>query len=98
MKDVTELFGTLATIASLGMVFLGLTGQIWRNHKLHSAKGLSIWMFSLAVVTYGLWTVYAWFKPDYFLATCQTPGLVLSVVLLVQILYYRRKEKTRRTR
>jgi uncharacterized protein with PQ loop repeat len=85
------IFGLVAAIASLTLVALGLPAQIVKNYRRKSCEGLSPILFSLAFCTYLLWSLYGWTKPDWFLASAQTPGLVLATILLGQMICYRRK-------
>lgn len=81
--------GFLATISSLAIACLGLPAQIWLNWRRHSTQGLSSPLIFAILFTYSLWTLYGWTKPDYFIAIAQTPGCLLSIILIGQIIYYR---------
>ncbi|OQB06403.1 MAG: MtN3/saliva family protein [bacterium ADurb.Bin212] len=81
--------GILATVASLMIVLLGLPAQIINNYRRKSCEGLAPQLVYAAVCTYTLWAIYGWTKPDLFLATAQTPGCILSLVLLYQLVKYR---------
>ena len=87
---MSDIFGLLAAIASSMLVVFGLPKQIVKNYQRKSTEGLDNWLVYSAVVTYFLWTLYAWTKPDHFLQACQTPGLALSLVLLWQIFHYKK--------
>lgn len=86
-----EVVGLSAMIASLAIVFAGLPSQIYKNWKFKSTKGLSTGLIVAAVFTYTLWAIYGWMKPDYFLAIAQTPGSVMAIIIVIQIIYYRRR-------
>ncbi len=83
--------GILAAIASLTVVLLGFPAQIVKNYRRKSCEGLAPSLVYSVCVTYTLWGLYGWIKPDWFLAISQTPGCVLAFILLFQLLYYNRK-------
>lgn len=85
--------GVLAMIASLTIIMLGLPAQIIKNYRRKSCEGLAPSLIYCAAVTYILWALYGWIKPDRFLAIAQTPGSVLALVLLFQLIYYRKREE-----
>ena len=85
-----EVLGTLAVIASLTILVIGLPQQIYRNYQQKSCKGLAPLLIYSAFVTYTLWGLYGWMKPDYFLAISQTPGSIITLILIFQLLYYGR--------
>lgn len=89
---LTYILGTLATIGSLAIVFLGLPAQIYKNYRNKSTSGLAPLLFYLAFYVYTAWCLYGWFKPDWFLVAAQTPGSLLSLILLIQFLWYGRKK------
>lgn len=82
------IFGTLATIASLSIVVIALPQQIYKNYKRKTCEGLAPSLFYLAACAYILWSLYAWTKPDIFLIISQTPGMILSLILVFQLFYY----------
>lgn len=83
--------GSLAMLASLVIIVLGIPAQIIKNYRRKSCDGLAPSLIYSASVTYFLWSMYAWMKPDWFLAVAQTPGCVLSLVLIFQLLRYKKK-------
>ena len=84
-----DVVGFLAMTSSLFIVFMGLPCQIYKNWKRKSTEGLSTGLMIAAVFTYTLWAVYGWWKPVYFLAAAQTPGSILALIIVGQIIYYR---------
>jgi uncharacterized protein with PQ loop repeat len=84
-----SIFGGLATMASLFIIIIGLPAQIIRNYRNKSTKGIAHSLIYAAAVTYTLWSIYAWTEPNIYLAVSQTPGAILSFVLLWQIIHYR---------
>ena len=84
------ILGTLAVIASLTIVVIGLPHQIYKNYQRKSCEGLAPSLIISACFTYTLWGLYGWTKPDYFLIVAQTPGSILAFVLLFQLFYYNR--------
>ncbi len=89
---LTYILGTMATIGSLAIVFLGLPAQIIKNYQNKSTSGLAPLLFYLAFYVYTAWCLYGWFKPDWFLVVAQTPGSLLSLILLIQFFWYGRKQ------
>lgn len=87
-----SVIGTLAMLASLVIIVLGIPAQIIKNYRRKNCDGLAPSLIYSACCTYILWTIYAWMKPDWFLVVAQTPGCALSLVLLFQLLYYRKKK------
>ena len=82
------IFGLLATIASLIIIVVGLPSQIRLNWKRKSCEGFSFSLIAVVFFSYLFWGLYGWTKPDTFLIIAQTPGLVLSMVLIFQFFHY----------
>ena len=85
---VSSIFGIIAMSVSLCVVFLGLTSQIWKNHKRKTCEGLSFTLMLVTLIAYSVWAVYGLTKPDWFLAASQTPGAILALVIIFQYLIY----------
>lgn len=83
------IFGILAMIASLVITTIGLPAQIIKNYRTKSTAALSLLLLTPVFCAYLLWSLYGWTKPDLFLAVAQTPGCILSVILLGQYVRYR---------
>lgn len=90
--EIWKIFGSLATVASLTIVLVGLPQQIWLNFKYRSTGGLASLLFIAAFITYTSWSLYGWTKPDYFLLIAQTPGSILAFILLWQFIFFRDKQ------
>ena len=86
-----NLIGILAVTASLTIVLLGLPAQIVKNYRRKSCDGLAPSLIYSSVCTYALWSIYGWTKPDWFLMVAQTPGCILTLILLFQLFHYRKK-------
>jgi uncharacterized protein with PQ loop repeat len=84
--------GFLATMASLIILFVGFPSQIYENYKRKSCEGLSLPLVFSVSLSYSLWSLYGWMKPDKFLICAQTPGVVFGLILIFQLFYYRKKE------
>lgn len=82
------IFGTLAMIASLAVVIIGLPHQIYTNWRRKSCEGISPSLIYASCFIYPLWALYGWTKPDPFIIFAQTPGSILAFILLFQLLYY----------
>ncbi len=89
--DSMPIIGVIATVASLTIVLVGLPAQIIRNYRRKSCDGLAPSLVYAACCTYTLWSLYGWTKPDWFLAVSQTPGCVMSLILLFQLIRYRKR-------
>lgn len=88
--------GIIAALASLSIVLIGLPKQILENYRRKSCEGLAPSLIYSACCTYTLWGIYGWSKPDWFLFASQTPGSILSFILLFQLFKY--KKLANRTR
>ncbi len=86
-----SVIGILATIASLTIIVLGLPAQIIKNYQRKSCDGIAPSLIYSSCFTYALWSIYGWTKPDWFLVIAQTPGLILILIILFQLIYYRKK-------
>ena len=85
------LIGILATLASLVITLIGFPAQILRNYRRKSCDGLAPSLIYSACVSYTLWGIYGWTKPDVFIIISQTSGGVLSFIVLFQLFHYRKK-------
>ncbi|OGN23651.1 MAG: hypothetical protein A3A13_01715 [Candidatus Yanofskybacteria bacterium RIFCSPLOWO2_01_FULL_43_22] len=82
--------GILAMIASLTIVVLGLPAQIIKNHRdPKNCEGIDYRLVLSVGIAYLFWSLYGWTKPDWFLIISQTPGCVLSSILIFQMIRYR---------
>ena len=90
MDQITLFFGTLATVASLVIIVVGLPAQIIKNYRRKSCDGMEPLLVYSAFVAYALWSFYGWTKPDWFIFVSQTPGLLMAFVLVFQLFYYRK--------
>lgn len=88
-----SIIGVLAATASLAIILLGLPAQIIRNYREKTCEGVVPSLVYSITVAYILWAIYGWVKPDWFLVVSQTPGCILSLFLLFQMFYYRKKDK-----
>ncbi|MEK7584247.1 MAG: PQ-loop repeat-containing protein [Patescibacteria group bacterium] len=85
---MVKILGTLAVCTSLTIVLLGLPRQIYRNWKRKSCEGIEPTLFYAVFCTYTLWGLYGFTKPDWFIFASQTPGFILTIVILVQLRRY----------
>ena len=86
-----SIIGIMATVASLTIIVLGLPAQIVKNYRRKTCDGIAPSLIYSACCTYTLWSLYGWFKPDWFLIVAQTPGCLLAFILLFQLFYYKNK-------
>jgi len=85
-----EIFGLIASVLTIILVFIGLVSQAYKNYKRKSCSGLSLVYFIIIFFAYSAWSAYGWSKHDWFLFIPQTAGSLISVVLLVQFFIYRK--------
>ena len=88
---ITNIFGYLATTASLTLVFCGLPMQIVKNYKSKSTQELSTFFFTISFFSYICWCLYGIAKGDWFLIVPGFAGIPLAFTILFQIWYYRKK-------
>lgn len=86
---MVNIIGSMAMIASLIIIFVGLVSQVRKNYKNKSTNGLSNYLVYSACFTYTLWSIYGWLRLDYFLGTTQTIGAIVSYILLWQTFIYK---------
>jgi uncharacterized protein with PQ loop repeat len=86
-----DILGWLASIGSIVYLSVGLPFQIHRNYRNKSTKGLSLPLVVFMCISIVLWLAYAWTKQpkDLFILASNIPGLLFSVVLLIQSFVYK---------
>jgi uncharacterized protein with PQ loop repeat len=95
---MSAILGVLAMLVSLSVVFFGLTTQAWKNYQRKTCEGLSLTLMLVTLLASTTWGAYGISKPDWFLASSQMPGAILSLIIVGQCLFYdylpaRRREK-----
>ena len=85
---MSAILGILAMLVSLSVVFFGLTTQAWKNYRRKSCEGLSLTLMFVTLLAYTTWGAYGLSKPDWFLVSSQIPGVILSLVIVGQGLFY----------
>ena len=88
---ISDIFGTLAMFASMGISCVALPTQVLKNRKQESVEGISPVMPIAIMFSYCMWFLYGLTKPDWFLITAQTPGVLFSTILVFQQWKYRKK-------
>lgn len=78
-----------AVMSSWSIILVGLPTQIWKNYQMkrrgdNIPPALLLPMFC----TYFSWSIHAWQEADYWLFSAQAPGAFLSLILVIQYLYY----------
>jgi uncharacterized protein with PQ loop repeat len=88
---INDMAGWAASIGSIVYLSLGLPLQIRQNYRNKSTRGLSLSLIVFMCVSISLWLAYAWTKQpkDWFIFASNFPGLVFSLVLLLQFAIYR---------
>ena len=80
---------------SFSLMF-GLVAQIYGNWKRKSCVGLSLLLIVMSFLAYSIWALYGASKSDNFLISSQTPGAILSLILLGQFYKYRHKVQSQK--
>jgi uncharacterized protein with PQ loop repeat len=88
---MSTVIGILATTASLAIALLGLPAQIVKNNRRKNCDGLSLPLICTVFCSYSFWSIYGWTKPDLLLVIAQTPGSVLSLIIIFQFFHYQKK-------
>ena len=87
-----QIFGIIAMSLGLVVTMLGFPMQILKNWKSKSADDLSLPMWILFFLSSLTWVIYGYFReiPDYFLVIPSLFGSVLTGVIIVQIVLYKK--------
>ena len=80
---------TLAPITSLLGLGIGVPNQIYRLYKEKTANEISLLNWSIGVISCAVWALYAKSLHNYFLMKVNFMGLILSLIVIAQIIYYR---------
>ena len=82
--------GLLTIITSLAVKVIGYPAQIIEIRKTKSVKGVSFILSALSVLTYLCWTIYGILQKDRVVVLGQSLGVIMSIIVLLQVVYYRR--------
>ena len=85
---ISSILGTLAMVSSLAISCVGLPRQVWLNNKRKSTEGVDTSLVWGMIVAYSCWFLYGITKRDLFIAISQTPGMIFSIIIAVQIWLY----------
>ena len=91
-ESIVQIISSIAAGSSLTISLFSLPRQIWANYKNDECRVDKALVYA-ATLTYPLWAIYGWIKPDLFLKICQTPGSILAWVLVYQARCYPRRAK-----
>jgi uncharacterized protein with PQ loop repeat len=83
----------ITVILSLIVTGLGLTSQAKKNFDRKSMEGLSFFYFSILAISYSFWSIYGFSQKDLVLIIPMTLGAIMSWVVVVQFLIYKKYEK-----
>ena len=81
----------LTIISSLAVKVIGYPAQIKQIQTTKSVDGVSLTLSVLSVVAYVSWTVHGIIQKDNVLILGQAIGVVVSIIVLSQVLYYGRR-------
>ncbi len=86
---MSDIVGSIAMLTSLVIIFIGFPAQIRRNCYLKSCKGIAPSLVYSSVLVYTVWAIYGWVKWDWFIILADTPGGILSFILVFQLFHYK---------
>ncbi len=85
------LIGIFTVTVGILVKVLGFPDQFWKNYKRKSTEGLSVLLYILTFVSYILWTTHGVFQGDWVLIIGQGFGIIITGMIVVQIIIYRKK-------
>jgi MtN3 and saliva related transmembrane protein len=90
MSFIAEFFGYIALITSL----IGLAPQVYKTYKTKSAWDLSMVMLVNYVICSFAWIVHGFLEQSFFVVASNIAGLVISLISVLQKIYYDAKNKS----
>ena len=85
--------GFLTVVIGVLVKIIGFPDQIRLNYKHKSTKGLSTIFYTLAFVSYVLWTLHGILQKDWVLIIGQGVGIITTGAIVTQIIIYRKNKK-----
>lgn len=85
-----QVFGLIASILTIVLVFIGLVSQVIKNFQRKSCSGLSLIYFIVILFAYSAWSLYGISISDWYIIIPQTAGAVISLILLAQFYLYKK--------
>ena len=89
MFTIENFFGSIALVTSL----IGLLPQVYKAYRTSSTQDVSLIMVINYVVCSIAWIVYGLYQGSQFVVWSNIAGLVISVICLIQKIYYDRKSQ-----
>jgi len=83
--------GILTVVIGVLVKIIGFPDQFRLNLKRKSTKGLSTLFYSLAFVSYALWTAHGLLQNDWVLVVGQGVGIITTAMIVAQIIAYRNR-------
>lgn len=80
---------SLALLATIMMIFVGIVSQIMINHHNKSVAGLSVYFYILSFVTWFSWSLYGAIRKDILMCAIQAVGAIMTSVVLIQFILYK---------
>jgi len=71
---------------------VGFPDQFRLNYKRKSTKGLSNLFYSLAFLSYILWTIHGFLQNDWVLIVGQGIGIITTAMIIAQIIIYKKNK------
>lgn len=88
--NISTFVSVAATVASLSISLIGFPFQIWKNYKNKNTSGIAYLLFVLSFISYTLWSLRAFLISDWYMFIAYLPGVVFSIVILLQIYIYKK--------
>ena len=94
MTQITfaAIIGILTLTMGILVKAIGFPDQFRLNYKRKSTKGVSVLFYSLAFISYILWTLHGFLGKDWVLVLGQGLGILTTGMIIVQIIIYRKKK------
>jgi uncharacterized protein with PQ loop repeat len=87
-----DILGSVAMVATLSQVLVGMTSQVRTLYRERSTRGLSMVAIATAGFGFSAWTVYSIWQPiNLYVLIPNSLGAVLSAIILVQMGAIRRR-------
>jgi uncharacterized protein with PQ loop repeat len=90
---LVSILGIAGVVINWAVALAGMPHQIYKNFKYKKIEGLSTFTFSLYVVAFTFGLLYGVTSKNMALIVGNVPLVLFSVIILGQIIYYRRIAK-----
>ena len=87
-----SIIGILTVTVGVLVKMIGFPDQFRLNYKRKSTKGVSSLFYSLAFLSYILWTIHGFLQDDWVLIVGQGIGVITTAMIVFQIIIYRKNK------